>query len=298
MGSFRGVINISQNPILTASEKFNINVPKQIISPEAFLSFSRLSYSTRAEGNYYRCTFSLHAPDDYLNLLFHNNLMRHVIINSPQGKILWEGFIYEMSLQLPRVMKRISVQTICNRIWVRYQVIGSATVSRTAVVENLESQARYGIRETVLTAGETRSNLEALQLAGRILEQNRIPKVMTDDLTIGGAPKSVVLNIVCYGYYETLKWQMYNQTALTGVQSVSSQINDIILANVQFYKSIDLGLNATPVARVYDMDRTAESIMKSNAALGDAYYRRWLIRYMPEFTISFNEAAPPEYPPA
>lgn len=296
MGSFKGVINITHNPILLA-EQYAVTVPKQDISPSAFVTFSNLNYSSRALGNYYRCQFKLHAPQDYLGLFFYNGLMRHVVVNSPQGKILWEGFVYEMSFQKPKVLKRISVQNICNNVWVRYQLIGSGTISRTTPVVNLESQAKYGIRDSVLTAGEVNSDLEALQLANQILEYNRVPKVMTDDLTIGERDKPVELSVVCYGYYEALKWRVFNQTAVTGIQSVSAQINEIITTSGQFYSTITLGLNPTPVSRVYDMDRSGESIIKSNAALGDAYYRRWLPRFYPNLEFAFQEAAPPEYPP-
>ncbi len=298
MGSFKGVINIKHNPILM-SERFSMVVPKRDISPNAFAAFSKLQYSTRAEGNFYRCTFRIHAPQDYLNLFFRNGLMRHVTVDSPQGKVLWEGFIYEMTLQLPKCKKRASVQSISNTVWVRYQLIGSGVVSRTTPVTNAISLGRYGIRETILTSGETNSVAEATQLANRILEQGRLPKAMTDELSIGQdtPTNDVVLTVVCYGYYETLKWQSYNQTVTTGTQSATAQILAVITAKVQFYKSTDLRTNSTPVPRVYDMDRSAESIIKSIAALGDAYYRRWLIRYMPNLVLAFKEAAPPDYPP-
>jgi hypothetical protein len=298
MGSFQGVINIQHNPILL-SERYSMVIPKRDTSPNAFTSFSKLQYSTRAEGNFYRCTFKLHATPDYLNLFFRNGLMRHVTVDSPKGKRLWEGFIYEMTLQLPRCKKRISVQSIADKVWVRYQLIGSGVVSRTTPISNSISLSRYGIREAVMTSGETNSSTEADQLSNRILEQSRIPKVMTDDISIGASiqESDIVLTIVCYGYYETLKWQCYNQTAITGTQSATAQISDVIAAKVQFYKSTDLRTNSTPVPRVYDMDRSAESIIKSIAALGDAYYRRWLIRYMPGLVLAFREAAPPDYPP-
>jgi hypothetical protein len=299
MGSFRGVINIKHNPVLM-SERYAMVIPKRDTSPNAFASFSKLNYSTRAEGNFYRCTFQIHAPQDYLNLFFRNGLMRHVTVDSPQGKRLWEGFIYEMTLQLPKCKKRVSVQSVSNTVWVRYQLIGSGVVSRTTPLTNAISLSRYGIREAILTSGETNSVAEATQLAGRILEQSRLPKVMTDEISIGqNTPTNdVVLTIVCYGYYETLKWQSYNQTVATGTQNATAVLMAVVAAKVQFYKTLDFDTNSTPVPLVYDMDRSAESIMKSIAALGDGYYRRWLIRYMPNLVLAFREAAPPDFPPA
>lgn len=298
MGSFKGLVNIQHNPILMA-ERYAMAVPKRDTSPSAYATFTKLNYSTRAEGNYYRCTFKLHAPPDYLNLFFRNGLMRHVTVDSPQGKTLWEGFIYEMTLQLPKCKKRISVQNIANNCWVRYQLIGSGVVSRTTPVTNAISLARYGQRDAVMTSGETNSVSEATQLANRILDWGRLPKVMTDELSIGDntPTNDIELTIVCYGYYETLKWQCYNQTATTGTINSTAMLMAVIAASVQFYKTLDFDTNSTPVPRVYDMDRNAESIMKSIAALGDAYYRRWLIRYMPGLVLAFKEAAPPDYPP-
>lgn len=85
------------------------------------------------------------------------------------------------------------------------------------------------------------------------------------------------ISILCYGYFRTLYWRTYNQTALTTDTNLSSIIQAVLTACGQFIASSSIETNVTQVNQQYDSDRQAGDVVASLAGLGDMAYNRYAI---------------------
>jgi hypothetical protein len=295
---FDGTIILSQNPA-TNYERFS----KTLFSTDTgkHPAFSKMKLSKRAEGGFYRCTFDIHAHREELFALFFGNITRQVEVSTPDGRVCWEGLIYENTLKLGLIDLRLSIKDVYNKVWMRYQITGSGVTSRSSTSSNAASYNRFGNKELVLSGGELDSAAVANQTCDRALKLSRKPSAMIDRVSIGANQQNTpepYLSIIAVGYIDTLNWQMYNQTAAAGSQSASLEINDIITAKGQFIASTQLSANGTSVSKVYDSDRGAGSIVADIARLGDWEGNRWLVRMGVGRKLYYKQAKPPVYPKA
>jgi hypothetical protein len=296
--AFNGTIILSQNPA-TNYERFSKTLFPNNVGKQP--SFNKLKLSKRAEGGFYRCSFDIQAPRELLFALFFGNLTRQVEVSTPDGRICWEGLIVENTLHLGLIDLRLSVKDIYNKVWMRYQITGSGVTSRSAISSNAPSYGRFGNKELVLSGGELDSAAVAVQTCNRALMLARRPAVMIDNVSLSknsGQTPDPYLSVLCNGYIDTLNWQMYNQTAATGSQAASIQINDIITAKGQFITSTLISANGTSVTKVYDTDRGAGGIIADIARLGDWEGYRWLVRMIPGRILVYKQAKKPSYPRA
>jgi hypothetical protein len=241
----------------------------------------------RAEGGYYRLKATIKGPRLFLADLFGMCLTRHVEVFSSQDLKVWQGFVFEAVLHLDNIDMRISMDRVTNGVWMRYRVIGSPTTVRSTEQIDTPSRNQFGIIQHVLGGGELASSNVADTKCQQYLEWNRQPKP-----TKVGDGSEQSLELSCYGYFDTLDWQAYNQTAITGTQGSSSEAADIIAAKGQFVKSTKIDGNSLAVARVYDTDRTPKGILTDLGKLGDPLQNRFLPRMMDDRLFMFVQAAP------
>lgn len=287
--AFNGNIIISHNPIATW-ERFSLTLDPRP-SP-GMIGWRKCGASERAEGGYYRASVVMVGPLDFLADFMVKGLTRDVRFYAgigSQGIQCWEGFIYEMILNRKTAEVGISMDRVANNVWMRYRVTGSSTTLRSTPNSDALSQARYGIRESVLTGGELQSSAVADQKCRQYLALNRQP---TPSRKGPGRPdEEYSLQLTCRGYYDTLNNQCYNAT-VAGSQGASAQVATIIAAKGQFVASSSIQANATSVSKVYDVDRRAGDIVQDTARLGDASYVRFLARMMNNRQFIFCSAAP------
>jgi len=285
---FSGTVVISQNPV-TSWERYS-----ETFGPARVQG---LRLENRADGGYYRCRFRLLGDRVFLSEMLLRGLMRDVKATNNWGKPIWEGFVFEMVLETGGAEIRISLRELWNKIHLRYRLTGTTTTVRSTVMEDAESQARFNIKQYVLTGGELESVAVADQVAQAFLDLHKWPKPTPSRISIGGSRRSSAggsyIDVEAHGYMDTLNWQVYNQTVLTGNQGVSAQVGDIIAAVGPFVASTEIETNPTLVTKVYDQDRFAGDLVKDLARLGDGSYRRFICYMTSGRKLVFAAATPP-----
>jgi len=284
--SFSGTIVISHNPV-TSWERYS-----RTFDPGGFSGFHP---ETRAQGGYYRCRLNLHGGREFLSEFLSNGLGRDLAAFDPRGEQIWEGFIHGMTLDAGGARIQINLEEVYNKVWIRYRLTGTTTTVRSTPTEDLVSQDRFGIKDFVLTGGELESAAVANQIAQSYLNLHAQPKPTPSRIGIGGsrpARGAAKIEIEARGYWDTLKWRVYNQTGSSGNQGISAEVGDIVTAVGQFIAGTKIDVNSTLVTKVYDQDRFAGDILEDLARVGDVSYRRYILQVGNGRILKFGQAAP------
>jgi hypothetical protein len=293
---FNGTITVKENPI-TSWETYSHTFEESI--DEKSPGYFGLRFSQRAEGGYYRASFSIRGPLDFLSKFMENALGREIKVFDNEGSVVWEGYIHQLEYNADRVVYKVDLGDMANAVWVRYRVRGASTTSRSAVQTNANSIAKYGRKEFVLSGGEIESTDIADSIAQEYLDwhgwPSPTPARIDQNKELAEYPR---IRIMCRGWFETLNWCTYNQTSSTDNQGASTQINDIITDTDvgQFVLATEVDANSTLISKEYDADRRGGDIMKDIARVGDANNKRWLAYMGKNRTFYFETAAPPEEP--
>lgn len=276
-----GSIIIKNNPI-TLWEQFMLT-----LSPEG-AEFDQYAQEDR-DGGYYRASFNMYIDPIASSEFLENGLGRHVEIYDNQSICVFEGFIFEIVRDVGSTIANISLQNMINKAWMRSDHDGDQIVERGTTLHVLKSQAKYGIKEGVLSGGELEGLSVADQSAQQYLNWRAWPNPESEIGAGSGIPH---LQIYCRGYMETLAWRVYNQTILTGTQGANAQIEDILDSVGQFVNSYSLSSNSTQVTKEYDADRRADDIIRGIASLGDSNNRRWIAYMLNNLTLYYAQAKP------
>jgi hypothetical protein len=296
MGDFKGTVSISQNPVLNW-EQFAETYPPAPY--QGVRGFDNLQLVDSAEWGNDSAKFTLYNTFPKLISYLEGGLCRAVSIFSPDMIDPWEGFIYEMVLDQGVAQVRVSIKDVWNDIWMRFQITGSGSTSRSTEQQDATSEARFGIRTLVATGGELPSLGVADQRILQLLTLMSWPMAIPQSFKVGGKVdrRPVKLEINCKGWGETLGWQVYNQTVNTSTESSSQLAIDIITAKSQFITAGEIDANGTQVQQKYDVDRRPKDLIADICRLGDAQGNRWLPRIVTGRKLNVKQAAPPTLPP-
>src|SRR3990167_8229529 len=230
---------------------------------------------------------------------FFNYLGRRLTRYSPDGQfVIWDGQIVEMILQQPGLQRRLSLRDMYNRVSVRYIPIDTSAnpptesaETPTAVANNTDSQALYGIKEIVFRPPQNRiTATDAAQMRDTIKSFYYLP-LPSDASRLGSGRDTPGLHVICEGYYHTLGWRIFNQNSVSGAQNANLAISEIAVAVGQFIPSKSLSTNTTQVQKYFNRDNTAKSLIEWIVSLGDSSFNRWLA-YVYEDRKLVYEAAP------
>ena len=279
---FEGTITISPNPLATIGTLgAKTYSPVYIPGKEGYRGFTK---EDRADGNFWRAQFILTGGINFLKHTMNTNLSKMVLIHDEERQPLWEGFIYEMEINTGVAIYRISLAETWNRVWMRYRITGAAEPTISTPLEDLISQAQFGIKEYVMTGGELENTDVADQPVQRFLDEYRIPKKAPVSLGLAGRRVEAMVKGVtdrphilarCRGYDDTLNWQVYEHD-VAGNQNSNAQIQDVLDAKAQFVASYKLDANSTLVSTKYQTNRRSGDIIKDIARVGDGLYQRWI----------------------
>jgi len=254
-------LSIEINPSLFARDfsRTYDNVSNGIVGYEHEISAHGGYLSARIDLTVDQLTFT-----DWLN----NGLGRDAVIKNSAGQIVFRGFIDTVSGQVGGVQVTIGpLMDIGNRISVAYTPIdynvypaatGAETV--TPIAEDLASQARYGIIEKTLSAGQV-TQVQAERVRAVALSEMALPKRSAPDTSIspgdGQTRIPVTLNVL--GYINVLKWYIYNNGS-PGVTTLSQKLLSIISGDPNGIISTSLAFldsNALAVPTSTEMNRFA-----------------------------------------
>jgi hypothetical protein len=203
-----------------------------------------------------------------------------VEILDPYGLPVWVGYIHAAEAKVTAALTvGVTLETMANRVQVAYSFVaaGSDSVGErktTTAATAPASIATFGTKETMVSiGGATTEQAEALR--NRILEQRQLPGPIVNIGTISPEKRAT---LICRGWWSTLDWQLYANTAKNGV-ATTTQIANIIAAKGQFFTGVRV-VNASGVtsSEYRDGDQTALAEVKALLESGTINNRRLLAR--------------------
>lgn len=247
---------------------------------------SSWTHEIRAEGGYWSADFSIegniHDIDDWLA----GGMGRHIEMYDETQTKVWEGFVNEISINMGSlVISRGPLMAVGNRVENYYTPIIdpdtdpplTGDTMPTPIVEELQSQGRWGIIEKILSSGQLIDD-DAEQIAALYLAENHDPKTQKD-YTIGSAGSgNTTITVHCLGYVAWLEGYAYNDPTLS-TTTVSAKMQDVLAADPNGMFSTNYGgiaSNGTLVTAFEDSSRTAWTIIKEMLTLGGGSDDRWI----------------------
>lgn len=295
---FEGTITISPNPIATIGDTYSHTFsPVFIPGKEGYRGFTK---EDRADGNFWQCGFLLTGSINFLKKAMIDYLSKMVLVHDGENQPLWEGFVYEMEMNTGVATYRTTLAEMYNHVKIRYRITGAGVPTISTPLQNATSQARFGIREYVMTGGELQNATVADQPVQRFLNMHHTPKTTPvslglagrrSDFQIKGVTDRPHISVKCRGYDDTLDWQIY-ENAVAGSAGASAVIAAILAAKAQFVASYNLEGNSTPVSTKYQTDRRSGGIVKDITRLGDTAYRRFVTYWDFGRRFTYGKAAP------
>ena len=221
---------IAPNPV-TAWESF---APIELPFGEGRgLSFVKCDYENRRLGGFWQASVSVVGDPVLLGQLWQDGLGRDVKFKGTRDFTAFHGYVNGMRWHLPGGgAKYKSLDLMANRIFCRYKDASSSDAfGRSAVADDTASQARYGIKEFVVSAGRSPSASVASGVATRLLPMKAWPKYAREGLKQGGSggEQKERIDLLLRGYIWTLRWRVYNQTS---GGTADSQSADLELATI------------------------------------------------------------------
>lgn len=190
-----------------------------------FPNLSRYQHSICAQGGFE--SFAVDFSTDLASALFwKDQLMSSIICYDRDGRIVWEGALTGVSLQIGQEQIDLSLDNMANAVKVRYQSeIGVQT--STAFTTNTTSISRYGRKELVYS-GSGMTSTAATALRNTLLAARKDPVAQRSSEIGGSAQSDIRVTLTGTGWYFLLGWLTLGLTS-TSVTATTTQVQDIIL---------------------------------------------------------------------
>jgi hypothetical protein len=222
----------------------------------------RWSRSKRFNGWSWEGSFRLTGDEGELLEFMHTRLGYH-LEEQVGGETTWEGLIYEMDMHHAGVVRRRSLPLLWNYLLVDYISDADTTVT-TSVTQDLNSLAKYGRKEEVLTLdGVTAAMAQAY--ADTYLKENAWPWARPVAVSNATAPR---LDVIVVGYVHTANWR-YASIVDETTTNLNVWIKDIVDADFEFLSTGFIATNALQVVRKINMRRRGWDKLEELRALGD-----------------------------
>jgi hypothetical protein len=210
--------------------------------------------------------------------LFEFGLARHFESFSNTTIPVWEGLIWQMKLSYPGFELTTSLDDIFNKVWLRYVLSDGAQIQRSTVQNDLVSQERYGLKEAILEGNVIYSSSLADQIATNYL--NEVSKQRPGRTTFDAKSQEVSLEIEARGYFNTLDFFHYNQTASAATTTVSDLIEAVLAFGSvgQYIADQKVRSNTDVIGGIYDSDDPAGQFILDLSRLPDSGNNRRIAR--------------------
>lgn len=173
-------------------------------------------------------------------------------VDNPMEPI-WEGMISRIAFQIGTVTFTNSMDDMCNRLALTYQnpTIAAPQTITSTYIDNLASQAIYGIKESILqlnvnpdTSTTRRTAIRALKLAIRAWPLT--------SAVFNSTGQRGLLKVEMRGFYQTLDWDHYN-SAVTTEPNANVLVQEVVQGNINgstFFDDTDASLMDSNVSFV------------------------------------------------
>jgi hypothetical protein len=193
-------------------------------------------------------------------------LLCGLIVYDSDARVVWEGFLNEVSYRIGGEQVSISLAPVANRVTVRYTLRGLGTPQVTSASSDTGSQAIYGVRDAVISVGTTDSTAaDALRAA--YLGARKLPRPeQTSTISTGAAGGGVDLTLTFAGWYATLDWVVLARTDTT-TEATTTQVGTLI-------GTASPGIGATnPLLSTSTARITASGVSSPRLIAADTTYR-------------------------
>ena len=275
------------DPLLRANRRQHIDTITRAVGSyghtlSAFMGFDSAKASINADAN---------TAEDWLD----DGLGRDILaVDSDLGEA-FNGFANVVELVFGHVtIRRGPLLDIANRTYSVYRPVDTTvnppTVGNrtpTVITEDLESQARYGIIEQVLSAGQV-PQADAEQLRDAYLLEHHEPETSQ---TISSSPGQPRVNLDILGYGHWLKAYVYNQVAVSGTTTVYLKLLAVLAADPNGIVSTDYSevyQNAVLTAAYENDDPYGLTLIKEMTALGGPTDQRMLFQVLEGRKVYFQ----------
>lgn len=216
--------------------------------------------------------------DDWLE----SGLMRHVEIRDQAQSWVFEGFVDLVRATIGTLtVTRGPALEIANRVSLVYSTIDTTMTPpllgvrvQTAVANDADSQARFGVLEEVLSSGGVRPS-EAEEIRDSYLAERKDPET-SEEVAVPAGDQGPEIEIEVKGYFHLLKKFTYSSTT-TGTQNLSAKLAAILTADPNgILGTAQIATNTIQVSAYEQDNRTAWELIKFLTAHGDASANRYL----------------------
>lgn len=221
--------------------------------------------------------------------LFEFGLGRDISSYSDNTLLAWEGMIHRMTLSYPGFSIITSLDDVFNRVWIRYLENDGGQIARSTVLNDTKSQEYIGIKEGVVEAAVLSTTVANQETAAYLAA---VSKFRPGAMSFKQNDQGIELEIEARGYWHTLDWIHYNQTASAAASNISAVVTAVMATNAAQYINIQqIDSNTTAVPSVYDGDDPSGQIIQELARYSDASYNRWIARVEDGRRFRFKQAA-------
>lgn len=272
--SFLSQSGISINvdaPLFNSIGLTGLNVTSQVSSYEHIIA---------ALGGYESARFALKLTQNAAEDWFVNGLGREVTVYNSALVKIWEGFVDLVELAMgPLSISRGPLSTVVNRCSAIYGLLDTTqnppvqTLQLpTTIAQNATSQARWGIWEQILSAGQT-TTVDAESMRDAYLAEYANPETSQELSPGAGRPTSVVIN--CRGYQDFLDAGIYTQVVNSGTTQLETKLAAVLDdagadPNTLFASTnAEIFTSGILVQQYEDESLKARAIINGMVALGD-----------------------------
>jgi len=210
-----------------------------------------------------------------------------VFVDNPVEPI-WEGMITRITFQQGTVTFTNSMDDMTNRVAVTYQSpnLAAPQTNTSTYIDNLASQAIYGIKESILQLGVTpeaasnarRDAIRALRLA--------IRSWPLTSAVFNSSARAGLVKVEMRGFYQTLDWDHYS-SVVTTAPNANVLVQEVVQGNINgstFFDDTDASLmnsNVSFVARrESQVGLTRWQMCQTIQEAGDGVHR-WIMGVTP-----------------
>ena len=196
------------------------------------------AHTISAVGGFDSASFRLGGTKDYIDDWFNDGLLRRVVMHSPEGIPVWEGFVSSLQMTAGSKTKTKSVDSLYNKVYTYYSPLDTSVsppVELPPVVlifDDISSQLEFGTKAVVLNGGG-RTNETAFNWGRTVLRDSKEVKVGETVNTRSSDTYSI--GVECRGYFHTLKWLPY----VSGVSSGTLPAHQVIQEVLRYFNTIN-----------------------------------------------------------
>lgn len=238
--------------------------------------------SATATFGYESARFTLTAADLDEAVVWAERLLCPVTVYGPDAAVCWDGFVAGVAFQAGGRARSLSLDTVANRVRVRYTLRGLGTPQVTASGSDAGSAAIYGVRDAVLGIGVTDST-GATGLRDAYLAARAYPRAVPQTtLSVPAASGPITVGVTCAGWYSTLDWVLLERTDTT-TEATTTQLSSLLGSSSPGIGATNTFLSTTPritgtgvtSPRTIPADTTYRQAIETRLALGDTGGQRF-----------------------